>query len=207
MRMFRTPRVLTRFFPGRTWGFCVSEPAVYLTFDDGPEPEITPWILDLLSVYNAKATFFCVGEQVRKHPELFAKLKSEGHAVGNHTMRHENGLLTNSKEYLKSIDEAAQLIQSDLFRPPYGRLSMRQSILLRRNNYRVVMWSWLSYDFDTTLSDEMILSKAHQIRPGDILVFHDNFKCKGRMKELLPQFLEQIQRRGFEFRAINNDLS
>lgn len=202
MRIFRTPRFLTHFFSGRTWGFSVSEPLVYLTFDDGPEPEITPWILDLLNEYNAKATFFCVGEQVRKYPELFAKLKSEGHSVGNHTMRHENGMSTNSKEYLKSIDEAAQLIQSHLFRPPYGRLSMRQSILIRRKNYRVVMWSWLSYDFDSTLSNELILSKAHQIRPGDILVFHDNLKCKERMKELLPQFLEQIQTRGYVCSAI-----
>ena len=206
MRIFRPPRVLTRLFPGRTWGFSVSEPIVYLTFDDGPEPEITPWILSLLEEYKAKATFFCVGEQVQKYPDLFAQLKSEGHAVGNHTMRHENGMFTKSSDYLKSIDEADELIQSKLFRPPYGRLSVRQSLLLRKKNYKLIMWSWLSYDFDPTLSDEVILSKVDEIHPGDILVFHDNYKCKDRIKKILPQVLEKLQLHGFQMRAIESPI-
>lgn len=203
MRIFRTPRFFRILFPSKTWGLLRKTNKVYLTFDDGPQPEITEWVLNLLKQYQIKATFFCVGENVVKHDELFQRIIEEGHAIGNHSMRHERGTRTSLDEYVKSIDEADAHIQSSLFRPPYGRITLRQTWKLRKK-YRIVMWSWLSYDYDHSVSTKRILSNAKKdVQSGDILVFHDNIKSFERLKEILPQFLDVVKSKGFSFDVIN----
>lgn len=193
MRIFKTPRFLKLVFKRRTWGFSRLDNAIFLTFDDGPNPEITPWVLDQLKAHQLKATFFCVGENVQKYPEIFQRILDEGHAVGNHTMKHENALKTKPSVYLKSIDQTAQWVDSTLFRPPYGRLT---PVLARkiRKKFQIVMWTWLSYDFDRKVNIETIVERAQQeIKAGDILVLHDNAKIADRQKALLPQIIEVLK--------------
>ena len=171
---------------------------VYLTFDDGPVPEATPWILELLKEKGMKATFFCVGDNVRKHPEIFEQILSEGHAVGNHTMRHEKGVVTEESSYLDSVDEASKYIESKLFRPPYGRMTWKQSRVLRKK-FRIIMWTWLSYDFDQNVPTQRIVQKAKkEIKSGDIVVFHDNMKSFDRLKKILPDVLSDLERKGLK---------
>ena len=199
LRLFKPPYWFRLFFPDRIWGF--SSLKVYLTFDDGPTP-MTPWILDVLKSEEVKATFFCVGNNVMKHPELIQRMKDDGHVIGNHTMRHEKGTRTSIEDYLSSINEADRLIESRLFRPPYGRLTRSQKRNLP-DKFKVVMWSWLSYDFDQRVSTERILKNAEQIQPGDILVLHDNLKVEERMKVLLPALIKRLKERGCDFDVIS----
>lgn len=195
MRLHKVPKLASVFYSKRIWGFSLNKNAVYLTFDDGPHPEITPFVLDELKKRNIRATFFCVGNNVKQYPELFQRIKEEGHQIGNHTMRHENASKTNAENYFKSIEEANSLIQSDLFRPPYGRLSPRLAKEISKK-YKIIMWSWLSYDFDPKICVTRILWKANkQIKAGDILVLHDNPKIIEKQKELLPKLLDVIQRK------------
>ena len=172
IRITRTPRIIQRFFPGMTWGFSLDSAAVYLTFDDGPDPELTGWVLDTLKDYEAKATFFCVGDRVRQYPEVLKRIMEEGHAVGNHTMSHENGFTTDDKTYISSIQEAANVIPSKLFRPPYGRIKPSQAKALRSNDFRIIMWSWLTYDFDHGHQVDKVLRQVNGISAGDIIVLH-----------------------------------
>lgn len=205
MKLYKTPRFLRLIFKRRTWGFYLDKNAIYLTFDDGPHPDITPWILDLLKEKNLVATFFCVGENVVRYPEIYQRIVSEGHAVGNHTMRHLNALKVKPKEYLKSIEEAQKVIQSKLFRPPYGRLTPTVAKKIR-NKYSIVMWSWLSYDFDQSISIEKILEKGKkQIKGGDILVLHDNPKITERQKILLPALIELLSDKKFNYKTLTAD--
>lgn len=197
MRLFKTPRFIPWIYPRRTWGFLPSPDSIYLTFDDGPHPEITPFVLDELKKRNMQAAFFCVGENVKKYPEIFQRILAEGHQVGNHTMRHENANKVSAEAYLSSIQEASQWIPSKLFRPPYGRLSPALARKISKN-YQIIMWTWLSYDFDMRLSVSAILQKAEQIKPGDILVLHDNAKLKEKQRELLPLFLDLLISKGLE---------
>lgn len=202
MKLFKTPRFFRWIFPNKTWGFSRLENAVYLTFDDGPDPCITPWILDLLKEKNIQATFFCVGANAKKHPALVERILSEGHSMGNHSMRHEKGVKTANNVYLESVREAQGYISSSLFRPPYGRLKISQTWKLKKE-YQIIMWSWLSYDFDHSIPIETILSKAQKkIKAGDILVLHDNPKCADRVKVLLPQLLDIILEKKLVFRVI-----
>lgn len=203
MKLFKTPRFFYWIFPRRTWGFSRSINTVYLTFDDGPDPEITPWVLDFLKESVIKATFFCVGSNMIRYPELVQRIKAEGHTIGNHTMNHEKGTGVAFKAYKKSIEEAQQLVGNNLFRPPYGRIKSWQSYRLSKQ-YKIVMWSWLSYDYDLRVPIELILQKAKkQISAGDILVLHDNSKVKGRVQELLPELVEIIRRKGLGFSGID----
>lgn len=175
---------------------------MYLTFDDGPTPELTNWILDFLERENVKATFFCVGNNVKKYPDLFKAIQAKGHVVGNHTMHHEKATETGRKEYLSSIEEAAMVIDSNLFRPPYGRLPWGYARTIHKN-YSIVMWSWLSYDYDHSISPDQIISKANRIRPGDILVMHDNQKMIGRIQEILPKIIQIVRSKGLKFDVIS----
>lgn len=206
MRLFRTPRLFRRIFPRMTWGFSRSTGAVFLTFDDGPDPLITPWVLDELKRSNAKATFFCVGNQVNKHPELFKQILNEGHSVGNHTFNHENGRKTKSHVYLSSISDASNLIDSKLFRPPYGSITQKQSKEVSEAGYKIIMWSWLTYDFDEKVDIKSILEQAKKIRPGDIIVLHDNPKCSDRLKLILPEIIKAIRSKGHEMESIDPSL-
>jgi peptidoglycan/xylan/chitin deacetylase (PgdA/CDA1 family) len=202
MKLFKTPRFFRWIFPNKTWGFSRLENAVYLTFDDGPDPQITPWILDLLNEKNIHATFFCVGTNAEKYPVLVERILSEGHSIGNHSMRHEKGVKTANNTFLESVREANEHVSSSLFRPPYGRLKLSQTWKLKKD-YQIIMWSWLSYDFDHSIPIETILSKAQkQIKAGDILVLHDNPKCADRVKILLPQLLDIISEKKLVFRVI-----
>lgn len=202
MRIFKTPQFFKWLFPRRMWGFSRSVKSVYLTFDDGPNPEITPWILDYLKQEDIKATFFCVGNNILKYPALFERIKSEGHIVGNHTMNHDKGTKVSFKDYKKSISDTQLLVKNNLFRPPYGRIRAWQSFFLAKK-YTIVMWSWLSYDFDTSVPITTILDKAKsQISAGDILVLHDNDKVKDRVKELLPKLVKVIRDKNHPFDLI-----
>lgn len=192
MRIFKTPRLIRHLHRRVTWGFSLSEPTVYLTFDDGPNPNITPWILDELKKHNFKATFFCVGENVKRYPEIYKRILTEGHTAGNHTMRHENGLKVKNDEYLASVHEAGKFIDSKLFRPPYGKITPTLIRKLKKD-YHIVLWSWLSYDYDLDVSIDKIIQKASSIEVGDILVLHDNDKLVERQKEILPALIEVLK--------------
>lgn len=202
MKRFRTPVFFRWIFHRRIWGFS-SNDKVCLTFDDGPTPELTSWILDTLDEYGVKATFFCVGSNVKEHPEIYSGILERGHQVGNHTMRHERGTKTDADIYLNSINEAAAFIDSDLFRPPYGRVPMTRTRKIRKN-YKIVMWSWLSYDFDNDVTVEEILESAkNDIKAGDILVVHDNEKVTDRIKQLLPELIKIVKDKGLGFSVIS----
>ena len=203
MRLFKSPRILKWLFPSRTWGFSVDDNSVFLTFDDGPQPGVTPWVLDLLKAHNVRATFFCVGNCARQHPEIMDRIKEEGHAIGNHTMNHEKGQQTPLHDYLRSVDEASEHVPTQLFRPPYGRMSRGQESALVKRGYRIIMWTWLSYDFDPDVKDEEILVQIQNVRPGDILVFHDNIKTLDRLQRILPEIISQLKSKGFRFSAVN----
>jgi len=199
--MFRAPKILQWLFPSRIWGISVPNKTIFLTFDDGPDPEITPWLLDYLAQQDLKATFFCVGSNVVKEPEIVARMLSNGHAIANHTMNHENESKVSSKDYLESIEDAAKIIDSNLVRPPYGRLSKSTEAKIPRK-YNIVMWSWLSHDYNPKVSIAKIIQRAEKIKPGDILVFHDNKKTEKRLKELLPPIIQGLKSKGFQFEVI-----
>jgi len=202
MYLYRTPFIFRWFFPRKVWGVSDSN-SVYLTFDDGPTEELTTWILDELKKENIKATFFCVGENAKQKPKLMEAVRAQGHVIGNHTMRHEKGNKTSQELYLKSIDEAATYTSSNLFRPPYGRLPI-SFVKPIKKKYKIVMWSWLSYDYDHAVSVETILDKAEKIKAGDILVLHDNVKVEERLKEILPQLIAIVKDKGLEFELIDS---
>lgn len=199
--MFRSPKILRRLFPLRIWGIVVYEPIVFLTFDDGPNPDITPWVLEFLNKEQIKATFFCVGENVQKHPDLYKQLIADGHQVGNHTMNHLNGMKCANEVYLNSIEQATAYINSKLFRPPYGRLPKKLDKIIAQR-YKIIMWSWLSKDYDNTVATQKIIAAAQQIKPGDVLVFHDNSKTKERLKEVLPPIVQLLKTKDFQFQII-----
>jgi len=193
-------RSLTR--KNLTWDFPDRPGEIFLTFDDGPVPEITPRVLEILEQYQAKATFFCVGDNVQKHPEVYQQVLNAGHATGNHTFHHLSGWKTPLEEYLADIDRCNQLVNSKLFRPPYGRIkpSYIQSI---RPDYQIIMWSVLSGDFDQESSPEKVLDNALQhTTDGSIVVFHDSIKAADRLFYALPGFLKYFSDKGYKFSAI-----
>jgi len=202
LKQFRTPYFFRWLFHQRIWGFSRKDGIVYLTFDDGPTPECTHWILDTLSAHKVKATFFCVGANVVEHPKILERILNEGHAIGNHTMRHEKGTETTRSDYFKSIEDAAKVIPSNLFRPPYGRIPMAYTKNLRRK-YKIIMWTWLSYDYHPEVSAETILKRAESIQPGDILVLHDNVKSFEKLKVVLPELLMLIENKGLKLAPIS----
>jgi len=196
---FKTPQIAKLVYPGLLWEMSGSKNKIYLTFDDGPHPAITPKVLKMLDDFNAKASFFCVGENVEKFPETFELLKEYGHSVGNHSYNHLNGWKTANKNYYNNIEKANQLIDSKLFRPPYGRISPSQIKHLKKL-YKIVMWSVLSYDFDARVSKEECLENSiKNSTAGSIIVFHDSEKSEEKMLFALEGFLKHFSKRGFEF--------
>jgi len=188
MYFTRPPSILRRLLPGLIWTIPNEENRVFLTFDDGPDPEITPWVLDTLGKYDAKATFFCLGKNVEKYPDLFERIKREGHAVGNHTYSHLDGWKTRNREYFEDIDRADKLIGSPLFRPPYGRIKPSQ-IKILKERYKIVMWDLLSGDFDSKMTTEECINKVKKYTgKGSIVVFHDFIK-KGHRSEWTNELL------------------
>lgn len=190
-------------FPGNlTWDKPNDERAVYLTFDDGPHPKITPFVLDILHQYNARATFFCIGENVKKHPEVYQKIIESGHTTGNHTYNHLNGWKAGSSEYVTNVEKASSFIDSKLFRPPYGRITRTQARLLSLQ-YNIIMWSVLSADFDTSINGKQCLKNViDNVRSGSVIVFHDSEKAFERLRYALPATLDYLAKSKFIMKAI-----
>ncbi len=191
------------FFPKPVYRYPDEENRIYLTFDDGPDPEVTPWVLDILKQEEVKATFFCVGNQIEKYPDIFKQIIAEGHRTGNHSYKHENGWRTPATVYKNSIDQTEKLIaqhttSSKLFRPPYGRITHKQIKLLKRANYKIIMWSVLSGDFSNNLDpDQALIYLKKHTRPGDIIVFHDSRKAFKNLKLILPGFIRHLKKEGY----------
>lgn len=193
----KTPWFFQKIFPTIIWKLWGVD-QIYLTFDDGPIPESTPFILDTLKAYDAKATFFCVGENVKRYPELFQRILDEGHAVGNHTFNHLNGWKSDNDDYVKNVEVADEVVQSKLFRPPYGRLKPEQLKRLQQK-YNVIFWDVLSGDWDASVSSEQLFDNvtAHA-KEGSIIVLHDNLKSIDKLKETLPAILKFYSDKGIK---------
>jgi peptidoglycan/xylan/chitin deacetylase (PgdA/CDA1 family) len=186
------------------WSIPTKEKELYLTFDDGPHETATPFVLDQLKQYNAKATFFCLGKNVKSYPKIYERILDEGHSAGNHTFNHTNGWQANNDEYVDSIIEAAKYIDSKLFRPPYGKISPFVSKLIRKKfGYKIIMWNVLSADFDENLLPQKCAENVLLYsKPGSIIVFHDSTKAWNRMSFSLPKILHHFTEQGFSFKAI-----
>ena len=199
----KTPKLLTYLFSSLIWKIPNDNKTVYLTFDDGPTEKVTRKILEVLKNEKVKASFFCVGKNVEKYPDLFACIKAEGHAVGNHTNTHLNGWKTNKKQYLDDVEEANKLIKSNLFRPPYGKLNWRSKRDLQRK-YKIVMWDVAGGDFDPYLSiKDVVKNIINNVNPGSIVVLHDNQKFMAKTVESLPIIIKELKAKKYRFGLIN----
>lgn len=200
---YKTPALLRLLFGNLLWKIKTNEKVIYLTFDDGSTPEITPWVLQVLEAFDAKATFFCLGKNVQSYPEIFQAVVKAGHAVGNHTHNHLNGWETASKSYFENTTEAAKYIDSNLFRPPYGKIKPKQVRLLRKAGYAVVMWDVVSGDFDQTLNPETCFQNVvKHTTSGSIVVFHDSEKAFNNLRIVLPQMLAYFTQKGYVFKSL-----
>jgi peptidoglycan/xylan/chitin deacetylase (PgdA/CDA1 family) len=203
----KTPWWVKKFFSSYVWSIPSTRKIVYLTFDDGPHPTITPWVLAQLKEYNAKATFFCVGNNVVHHPDVYSRIIDEGHAVGNHTHGHLNGWKTATKNYLADISAASQIIVTGLFRPPYGKITKAQARAIAGAmnvaTARVIMWDVLSADFDTSISARRCAYHVlKNVSPGSIVVFHDSEKAFLNLESALPLVLSVLGKKGYRFEKI-----
>ena len=187
---------------GLTWQMPNEDKCLYLTFDDGPSPETTPLILEILDSYNAKATFFCVGENVDKHPGSFRMYIEAGHKVGNHSYSHPKGWETDTDNYLANVQKCSEVVKSTLFRPPYGKMTRSQQKALREN-YDIIMWTVLSRDYDNGIDAQTCLEKTWKYtRPGAIVLFHDSTKTIEKLKYVLPEYLNRAVKSGYSFSTI-----
>ena len=215
MHFFTVPSTIQWLIPSCTWRKEGQGKVIYLTFDDGPNPEITAWVMDELKKHQIKATFFCVGDNLKKFPEVAKKLLTEGHQIGNHTMHHIKGWKHKNVDYLKDIEDCDTEIrkiyeqmndekaQPRLFRPPYGQIKPSQIKLLREKGYEIIQWSDLSCDYDKHLNCEKSLSAlVKNAKPGSIVVFHDSEKAENQLKQILPSYLEAMLAEGFTFETL-----
>ena len=194
------PQFVRQLYPGACWRMNVSERAVYLTFDDGPIPEVTPWVLDVLDRYRIKATFFMVGDNVRKHPEVYRMVVERGHRIGNHTYHHLKGFGLSADSYVANVEEANRLVESDLFRPPHGLMRMSQYHALR-GRYRIVMWDLVTRDYNPKLTGDEVLGKVKRYaRNGSIITFHDSLRATHNLYYALPRAIEWLLAEGYEFK-------
>ena len=197
MYLVKTPPIVKTIFADFVWHIDTDIKEVYLTFDDGPIPGLTPWVLDVLAEFNSKATFFCVGENVKKNRSIFDRIVREGHTIGNHTYNHLNGWNTENEVYLQNVAECDRYMETNLFRPPYGKMKPYQSSLIKSEK-TVVMWDVLSGDFDLSITKEKCLTNViENYSQGSVIVFHDNIKAEEKLKYVLPSFLEHLAENGF----------
>ena len=214
----KTPLVAKKLFPNYVWDIATTDKVIYLTFDDGPTPEITNWTLNVLKQYDAKATFFCIGYNIDKHPEIFQNILNDEHAIGNHTQNHIKGWQNSAKAYIKNIEEAQKVIDFkiqnsklvnhkssnvNLFRPPYGQITPKQGKKLIELDYKIIMWDVLSFDWDKNVTPETclknVISKSNK---GSVIVFHDSVKASKNMQYTLPKVLEYFSKKGYTFKSL-----
>lgn len=208
MLIEQPPLVYRLLFPGGYWKLpSRTEKVIYLTFDDGPIPELTPWVLDLLDKYDIKATFFCVGDNVKKYPEIYQDVLDRGHNVGNHTFNHIQGIKSRTKNYMKNAELASEYIDSDLFRPPHGHMRLRQFFKLRKK-YKIILWDVVTRDYSNKQTPKEVLENVkHYARNGSIIVFHDSVKAEENMKHALPLAIEWFKEQGYVFKTIQEGLA
>jgi peptidoglycan/xylan/chitin deacetylase (PgdA/CDA1 family) len=201
------PRMVTWLFPNRVWQIPTAQKEIFLSFDDGPHPRITPMVLDMLATHGAKASFFCIGDRVKRFPGIYQRIVDEGHAIGNHTFHHLNGWKTNDADYLTNITEAALCIDSRLFRPPYGRIKGSQARAIVAKGFKTIMWTVLSGDYDAKLNPAQCANRVlKNIEPGFIFLFHDAEKAEKNMLFALEKLLEASKLQGFRCEKINDKL-
>jgi peptidoglycan/xylan/chitin deacetylase (PgdA/CDA1 family) len=205
----KTHRLIKKLFSGFVWDIPgKATKTVYLTFDDGPVPEATPWVLDVLKHHDIKATFFCIGNNIEKHSYTFQQVIDHGHAIGNHTFNHLNGWKTGVKEYEANFEMCENEIQArykgaKLFRPPYGKIKSAQATLIRKQGYKIIMWDVLSADFDRTITPEECLNNiVNNVADGSIIIFHDSIKASVNLKYALPKAIEYLKKNNYEFGVI-----
>ena len=202
----KSPVWLQKLYPKRIWKIKEDEKNIYLTFDDGPHPVYTNFVLDELKKFNATATFFCIGNNVEKYPDVYRRIINEGHSVGNHTYNHLNGYNTKNKIYINDVLEAKQIIDSNLFRPPYGKMKAFQAKLLisLKKPFKIIMWTILSGDFDTSISPQRCFENVLlKISKGSIVVFHDSEKAAERMTFALPKVIETLSKQGYNLKKMD----
>jgi peptidoglycan/xylan/chitin deacetylase (PgdA/CDA1 family) len=209
MYLVKTPWLLKKLYPKLIWNVKQNTRCIYLTFDDGPIPIVTPFVLNILKQYNAKATFFCIGDNVRKHRDIFEEVKKDGHAIGNHTYNHLKGWKTDDNTYLENVIKTENLLHTNLFRPPYGRIKRSQVKLLKKvkPGLEIIMWTVLSGDFDINQKPEKCLDNVlKNTGSGDIVLFHDSLKAYERMEYALPRAMEYWNKEGYEFKGLGQNL-
>jgi peptidoglycan/xylan/chitin deacetylase (PgdA/CDA1 family) len=203
--LHKSPFWLRMIFPNYLWRKpkIKGKPSLYLSFDDGPIPELTPWVLDQLAKHKARATFFCIGDNVRKHPQVFKRLTAEGHSIGNHSFNHLNGWKNDVPTYVDNVLKCEPYFKTTLFRPPYGRIKKAQAEKLSRANYKIIMWDVLAGDWSVNLSAENCLKAClRHSKDGSIIVFHDSLKAQEKLRYVLPKMLDHFTKRGFQFKSL-----
>lgn len=207
MYWVKTPHFIKKWFSSLVWDLPTEEKVLYITFDDGPHPIATKFVLQQLQQYHAKASFFCIGKNVAEHPNIYQDILNEGHTIGNHTQNHVNGFKTSSKDYLQNVLEAKKYINSSLFRPPYGKILPFQASLLQKAGFKIIMWDVLSGDFDTKITgNECTQNVLLQATNGSIIVFHDSEKAFPRLEIALPKVLDFFNAKGFVFKALEGKI-
>lgn len=206
MNWIKTHRIIKLLFPKYLWSIPDVEKKVYLTFDDGPIPEITEWVLEILKEENIPATFFCIGDNIKKHPDIFKKVVLTDHSIGNHTFNHLKGWKTSVKEYIQNFETCEEIIVQEagktqkLFRPPYGKIKPSQAKIIRKKGYKIVMWDIITYDFDANTSTEVCIQNVvNNVQNGSIIVFHDSKKAWPNLQVALPEVIKMLKSKGFEF--------
>lgn len=196
--MRQVPDYIQKIWRTPIWRINPDEKSVYLTFDDGPNPKVTPLVLDILDKFGVKATFFCVGENVKKYPEVFREVKRRGHTVGNHTFNHLKGYKSSTQDYVKNVWKADEYVHSNLFRPPHGRIKLSQIRTLKKD-FKIIMWDFITYDFESKVTPDAILKEVKKrTRNGSIVIFHDSLKAEKNMLAALPKALEFWKEEGYE---------
>jgi len=199
MFLAKSPVLIKKYYPQLIWELPNKENKIYLTFDDGPIPEVTEWVLDVLEQYNVKATFFCIGNNIEKYPEVFKKIKEQKHSIGNHSFHHLSGWDTDDEVYFRNIAKCQTLTETRLLRPPYGRIKKSQVAKLIKD-YKIIMWDVLSGDFDSKTSPEKCLKNVTKnTKSGSIIIFHDSIKAYENLKQTLPKAIEFLLEKGFVF--------